>query len=257
LAFRPRCGVENMGISFRRSLQVWSLLASVSVLSRAQQAAPRPLITRPIDEAQLVRLDGNTHPLAHAQFDLGQASPDLPMQRMLLVLKRSPQQDSALRKLLDDQQDKTSSNYHKWLTPDEFGNRFGNSDQDIQLVMAWLQAHGFQVNRVSRGRSLIEFSGVEAQIEETFHTQIHRYMLANGEQHSANASDPQIPAALAPAVAGVWTLHNFYKKPQLVVSEQKVSARAVLGSRPQFTSGNTLLRQQIFTRSITSARSRV
>jgi hypothetical protein len=227
-----------MGISFRRSLQVWSLLASVSVLSRAQQAAPRPLITRPIDEAQLVRLDGNTHPLAHAEFDLGQASPDLPMQRMLLVLKRSPQQDSALRKLLDDQQDKTSSNYHKWLTPDEFGNRFGNSDQDIQLVMAWLQAHGFQVNRVSRGRSLIEFSGVEAQIEETFHTQIHRYMLANGEQHSANASDPQIPAALAPAVAGVWTLHNFYKKPQLVVSEQKVSARAVLGSRPQFTSGS-------------------
>ena len=248
-----------MGISFRRSLQVWSLLASVSVLSRAQQAAPRPLITRPIDEAQLVRLDGNTHPLAHAQFDLGQASPDLPMQRMLLVLKRSPQQDSALRKLLDDQQDKTSSNYHKWLTPDEFGNRFGNSDQDIQLVMAWLQAHGFQVNRVSRGRSLIEFSGVEAQIEETFHTQIHRYMLANGEQHSANASDPQIPAALAPRWRGCGRCIISIRNPSLWFQSRKFLQEPswVVGHNSLQDRGNTLLRQQIFTRSITSARSRV
>jgi hypothetical protein len=79
-----------MGISFRRSLQVWSLLASVSVLLRAQQPAPRPLITRPIDESQLVTLGGNTHPLAHARFDLGQASPDLPMQRIAVGAKAQP-----------------------------------------------------------------------------------------------------------------------------------------------------------------------
>ena len=172
------------------------------------QFLPQPLITQPINESQLTILKGNTHPLAQPQFDIGVAAPNLPLPRMLLVLKRSAQQDFDLRKLLDDQQDKASPNYHKWLTPDEFGLQFGPSDQDVQLVTGWLQSHGFQVNRVTHGRSVVEFSGTEAQVEAALHTQIHQY-LVNGEQHWANASDPQIPTALVPAVAGVLSLNNF------------------------------------------------
>ena len=67
----------------------------------SQQVSPRPLITQPIVESQLTTLKGNTHPLARAQFDIGAAPLDLPMQRMLLVLKRSPEQEFALRKLVD------------------------------------------------------------------------------------------------------------------------------------------------------------
>jgi subtilase family serine protease len=190
------------------------LFCLLTVPAFAQQFSPQPLITRPIDESQLMTLKGNTHPLAQPQFDVGIAAPNLPLQRMLLVLKRSPQQDFALRTLLDDQQDKASTNYHKWVTPDEFGVQFGPSDQDVQLVTGWLQSHGFQVNRVAHGRSVIEFSGVESQVEGAFHTQIHAYMV-NGQQHWANASDPQIPAALAPAVAGVLSLNNFPAQPML------------------------------------------
>ena len=82
------------------------------------------------------------------------------------ALARSGKQDFVLHKLLDDQQDKASPNYHKWVTPDEFGVQFGPSDQDIRVVTGWLQSHGFQVNRVSHGRTAIEFSGAEAQVEE-------------------------------------------------------------------------------------------
>src|SRR5215472_13468911 len=120
-------------------------------LDAVAQLAPLPLITRPVDESQLVTLRGNTHPLAQAQFDIGTAPPNLPLNRMLLVLKRSPQQEYALRTLLDSQQDKASPNYHKWLTPDQFGTAFGSADQDVQTVTNWLQSRGLQVNRVSRG----------------------------------------------------------------------------------------------------------
>jgi Pro-kumamolisin, activation domain len=180
---------------------VFLSLLPVAAPGFAQQVSPQALITQPIIESQLTTLKGNTHPLAQPRFDIGVATPNLPLQRMLLVLKRSPQQDFALRKLLDDQQDKASPNYHKWLTPDEFGVQFGPSDQDVQLVTGWLQSHGFQVNRVAHGRGVIEFSGVEAQVEAALHTQIHKY-LVNGEEHWANASDPQIPAALAPGGGG-------------------------------------------------------
>src|SRR5271157_3154721 len=172
--------------------------------------APQPLITQPVDESQLTTLTGNTYPLAKPQYDLGTAPASLPMERMLLVLKRSPEQEFALRNLLDDQQDKTSPNYHKWLTPEEVGQQFGPTDADMQTITAWLQSHGFQVGS-TKGRTVLEFSGSASQVQEAFHTTIHKY-LVNGEQHWANASDPQIPTALTLAVAGIVSLHNFPRR---------------------------------------------
>jgi subtilase family serine protease len=192
------------------------------------------LLTHPIDETKLTTLKGNTHPLARAQFDQGAAPSDLPMERMWLVLKRSPDQEAALRKLLDDQQDKTSPSYHKWLTPEQFGQHFGPADSDIQVVTSWLQTHGFQVAPVSKGRTVIEFSGTADLVRQAFHTDIHKFVV-NGESHWANAKDPQIPEALTPAVAGVFTLHNFLKAPQIRMSEQKVPAKYEKGKPPQLT----------------------
>jgi hypothetical protein len=169
-------------------------------------------IIQRVDESAVVTLRGNTHPLAQPQFDRGAAPPDLPMERMLLVLKRSDAQEAALQALLDAQQDPGSPSYHQWLTPSAFGQQFGPSDLDIQAVATWLQSHGFQVTRVSQGRTVIEFSGTASQVQQAFHTEIHKYSV-NGSDHWANVSDPQIPQALAPVVAGVNSLHNFLKAP--------------------------------------------
>lgn len=174
----------------------------------AQVSASRRRITEPIDETKLTTLRGNTHPLARPEFDRGAAPLSLPMERMLLVVKRSPEQEAALDTLLEQQQDASSPDYHVWLTPEQFGQQFGPSGQDIQTVTSWLQSHGFQVARVSNGRTVIEFSGSAGQVRAAFHTEIHRYTV-NGEDHWANASDPQIPSALFPVVAGIDTLHNF------------------------------------------------
>ncbi len=196
-------------------------------------AAAPPLITAAIDESRLTTLKGNTHPLARPEFDLGTAPASLPMQRMLLVLKRSPEQDLALRKLLDDQQDKNSPNYHKWMSPEQFGKQFGPTDSDMQVITTWLQSHGFEVG-ATKGRTMLAFSGSASQVREAFHTTIHKY-LVNGEQHWANASDPQIPAALDPAIAGVLTLHNFISKPASHLVREPVLAKVVRGNKPQVT----------------------
>src|SRR6266571_2512920 len=184
-----------------------ALFASTNLL-KAQLAPTPPIGAGAIDESSLVLLKGNHHPLANAANDRGPAAPDLPMDRMLLVLKRDPATESALRQWIADQQDKTSPRSHAWLSPEEFANRFGPSESDRQKAAAWLVSHGFRVNRVGRGGMVIEFSGTAVQVTEAFHTSIHRYVV-NGENHYANASDPQIPAALSSIVAGVSTLHDF------------------------------------------------
>src|ERR1017187_4109743 len=212
--------------------------AAAMVVSVYGQVRPtRPRIVQAIDENRLVTLSGNRHPQARAEFDRGPAPPSLPMERMFLVLNRSAEQEAALTRLLQQQQDKSSPNHHKWLTPEQFGEQFGPAPEDLQTVVSWLQSYGFQVARVSRGRGIIEFSGDARHVEQAFHAPIHRYVV-NGIEHWANAADPQIPEALAPVVTGVATLHNFEVTPQLVVRPDKLTVPLVSPYPPVLTLSN-------------------
>ncbi|HKW33978.1 MAG TPA: Ig-like domain repeat protein [Candidatus Acidoferrum sp.] len=179
--------------------------------SQAQTPAVPARIRQAIDEGQLVRLKGNVHPLARPEFDQGAVPDSTPMSRMLLLLQRSPEQEAALQQLLAEQQAKDSPNFHKWLTPQQFGAQFGPADTDIQTVTDWLTRQGFQGIKVAAGKTVVEFSGTARQVRNAFQTEIHHY-LVNGKLRQANSADPQIPAALTPVVAGIVTLHNFPRK---------------------------------------------
>ena len=233
-----RCGTRTeLSNALRWFLAAFFLFPFLASAQTANLQTSR--ITQAIDPNRLTTLRGNRHPLAQAQFDLGTAPPDLPMQRMLLVLNRSAQQNSDLDALLALQQDKASANYHHWLTPQQFGAQFGPGDQDMRTISAWLQSQGFQVNRLSNGRTLIEFSGTASQVQQAFHTEIHRYAV-NGENHWANSADPQIPIALAPVIAGIATLHNFPRHPMHRVAgtfSRSNQSGEITPLQPSFTLG--------------------
>ena len=202
-----------MKTSFRMlsGLALASCLAALSIRTSAQaplapQAAQR--ITTAIDARNVTVLHGNVHPLARAESDQGAASDAQELHRMLLLLQKSPEQEAALQRLLGEQQNKTSGRYHEWVTPEQFGTQFGPSDADVQAVTRWLASQGFGNIAVAAGRTTIEFSGTAGQVRNAFHTEIRRYTV-KGEMHFANASDPAIPTALAPVVAGIVSLNNF------------------------------------------------
>jgi len=192
-------------------LLVVSLLTFAVGRASAQTPPVRARITEAVDETNRVQLRGNVHPLARPEFDQGVVADSQPATRALLLLQRSPEQEAALRQLMDDQQNKASANFHAWLTPEQFGKKFGPADADIQAVTDWLTSHGFQNIKVGKGRTVIEFSGNVGQVRNAFQTEIHRFHV-KGEEHFANVSNPQIPAALKPVVRGVVALHNFRPK---------------------------------------------
>ncbi len=218
-------------------------------VSASHPGAPQSLITQPIDESRLVSLSGSRHPLATAAADRGAVSDSMQLGRTILMLKSSDAQQAALKKLLDDQQNSKSPNYHQWLKPEQFGARFGAAPQDIQKVIQWLENYGFQVEAPVPGRNLIFFSGTHAQLKAAFHTELHSYQV-DGKSYYANATDPKIPAALAPVVAGFSSLNNFPRNPQhtqpQIIRRDKSSwklAASAKGLHPQFTTsyqGQTL-----------------
>src|SRR6266849_8541493 len=196
---------------------------SVAVLAAFLSAPPvcaqvetgvraRPRITQGIDETNRVALAGNTRPEARAANDRGAVAKDFAMEHMLRQRKRSPEQELALQQFLDELHTKGSPNFQHWLTAEEFGDRFGMAKPDLDAVTRWLQSHGFRVNVIYPSGMLIDFSGTAAQVRKAFQTEIH-HLDVKGEKHVGNISDPRIPAALAPVIAGVVSLHDFRPHP--------------------------------------------
>jgi hypothetical protein len=168
--------------------------ADSGVAAGSPTAAAR--IVQEVDENNVVQIKGSTHPLARAEFDQGVAADSLPMEHMLLQLQRGAAEEAALEEFINSVQDPHSTNYHNWLSAEEFGTKFGPSQADIQTVTAWLQAYGFQVTQVYASGMVIDFSGTAGLVRSAFHTEMHNYTVKS-VNHVANASDVEIPGALA------------------------------------------------------------
>jgi subtilase family serine protease len=165
-----------------------------------------------IDRTRMLVLEGSMHPLAKAESDRGAVDPGLTLPFMNLMLAKTRAQQTALDQLLKEQQDPSSSNFHKWLTPEQFADRFGANRADIAAIKLWLESEGFRVWNVARSRTWIQFSGTAAQVARTFCAEIH-YFEAGGERHYANSSNAMIPSALASIVIAVHGLNDFYPMP--------------------------------------------
>ncbi len=200
-------------------------------IAPAMAQIPSNRIVAPIDEAQVVTLLGNVHPLARAEFDQGMVASETRLDRMVLELEPSAAQQAELDALVEAQHDTESPLFHQWLTPAEYGKRFGVSAQDLARIAGWLKGHGFTVDEIAASNRLVVFSGTAGQVAETFHTEIHRYRV-DGVEHFANSQDPQIPAALSSVVGGVVSLHDFRRSSQ-------IKSRITLGARPQYSAGST------------------
>jgi len=187
------------------------MFAAACALAQSQSATPR-LVTLPIDDSKVVTLAGFIHPAATADNDRGPVEDSAPVGHIVLMLRRSERQQHDLDALVDQLHNTRSEQFHKWLTPAELGRRFGPADKDVAAVAAWLRRKGFIVEDAPPSKTHITFTGTAGQMRDAFHADIHR-LSVNGEEHQATVTEPEIPLALAPVVAGFRQLHNFEPTP--------------------------------------------
>jgi hypothetical protein len=161
-----------------------------------------------------------------------------------LVLKPTPEQDAALLQLLADQQDPSKPNYHQWLTPAQFGARFGMADADLSVLRTWLERAGLHVDEVAASRNSIRFSGTAVDLAGAFGTPFGRYQVA-GQSFYENSAPIQLPDSIAAVVSGVSGLSSYRLTPQHVrMSAEQIAAEAATsgshsGASAQFTTTTT------------------
>ncbi|MGO9273587.1 MAG: protease pro-enzyme activation domain-containing protein [Terriglobia bacterium] len=210
----------------------------------------RSRVTQTIDETQLVPIQGQVHPLARPESDRGVVDDSMPVEHLIVLLKRNQEQEQAAALLIDQLHNRNSSMYHHWLSAEEYGQRFGPTEDDIAKLTDWLQSKGFTIDDVPPGRTHITITGNAGMVREAFHTEIHN-LFVNGGKQKGILSDPQVPAALAPITAGFLQLHSWHAHPLHhdagVVRRHKDSAvweeAKDRGSNPEITfahNGNTI-----------------
>ena len=218
-----------------RSSRPFLLLAFLS-LALASAAAQQKALNG-IDETHLTALAGTVHPLAQAKYDRGQVETSFPTGRLLLTLARPADHEQALQQFLKDAHNPAAPAFHQWLTPAQFGDRYGALEVDQQLVTAWLESHGLAVDRIASNRSTIEFSGTAAQLQSALHTEIHRYVI-DGKTFYANAQPLSIPASISPFIASFAPLNSFpltsYAAPVGPASYSRTTHRATRIALPDF-----------------------
>ena len=196
-------------------LRSFALLVSLSAFFTLAAHAQQDRISGRISNSSMVVLRGHVPRRALRAVNQGPVAASFLLPSVTMHLAASASQEAALRQLLASQKTPGSGNYHKWLTPEQYANQFGVSQNDIGRITAWLESQGLQVGTVARSRTWIRFSGTALQVGAALHTEINQY-LEDGKVHYSNASDPSIPAALAGVIQGFRGLNDFRRKPRYI-----------------------------------------
>jgi len=224
-------------VAYRAVTVLHALCSLLLALGTSAQAAQPDRIAAPIDNSQTIVLKGNVHPKAQPQYDQGRAESSMKLPYITMLTKPTAGQQADLKRFLKQQQDPSSLNYRKGLTPEQYADRFGLSQNDISKITDWLLSQGFTIAQVARGRDWIAFSGTVELVDKVLRTEIHTY-LVDGERHFANATEPSIPQALAGVVVGFRGLNDFGLKP---MGLKKLAPGGMLFPdiimRPFYTSG--------------------
>jgi subtilase family serine protease len=158
-------------------------------------------------------LRGNVHPLPVSAVDEGQVEGSFPLPRISIHFSLTTAQQADLDALLRAQRDRSSPQYRKWLTPEQYADRFGVSRKDLARITSWLERMGFSDIQPARSRTFVTMSGNAALVQYAFQTPVHRYRVG-GKLHYANSSDPVLPQELRGRVTGIRGLNDFRLRPR-------------------------------------------
>lgn len=200
----------------QRTMRLCAWLAATAVaLGSASAQRPAARILTPISSAETTVMSKTARPYAQSRFDTGRLASSTPITGITLVFGRTEAQETALKTLIAEQQNPASPQYHKWLTPEQFGARFGLADSDLQQVEQWVEQQGFTIDAVGRAKNWIRFSGTAGQVEQAFQTEMHNYKV-DGVDHVSPATAPSLPTALAGVVEAVHNLTGLKPRATLI-----------------------------------------
>lgn len=129
-------------------------------------------------------------------------------QQLRLAIGLSLPNQEQLTAFLGQLYDPANPNYHHYLTPQEFTERFGPSASDYQAVIDFAAANGFKIVKTNSNRMLVDVIANAAQIEKSFGINLNVYQHpTEARRFYAPDREPSVPANLA--IVDISGLNNY------------------------------------------------
>ena len=198
------------------SLTLVACLLSITLVCQGQS---RPLLTHHVraavtsGQAQSIgRLPANQT----MRFDI------------VLALRQAPELEEFLQELYDP----SSPSYRQFVTPQEFTERFGPSQEDYDALIAFAKASGFTIIGGSRDAMDVQLQASVAEIEKAFHVIMEVYQHPT-ENRTFYAPDREPTVDLPFQLWHITGLDNYsIPRPALAHRDSTVNSNAVKGSCP-------------------------
>ena len=166
-----------------------------------------PMLAAPAQAAGRQVLRGHI-PAAVASLHLQPVSVLPASQRLRLAISLPLRNPEALTNLLQQIYDPASPNYHHYLTPQQFTEQFGPTEQDYLAVIAFARANGLTIAGTHPNRVLLDVDGPVAEIQKTFHVTMRVYQHPT-ENRTFYAPDVEPSLDLSVPVSSIIGLNNY------------------------------------------------
>jgi subtilase family serine protease len=122
--------------------------------------------------------------------------------------------ENKLDQLVEQQKQKNSSNYHRWINQNEFNSDFGPTSQEVNAVSNFLSAKGLTVVSVAENNLYIKAQGSASDIQKAFNIHIHNYQW-NGKNYHSNTADPSVSDPSGGLIEAITGLDDFGFEPKV------------------------------------------
>ncbi len=183
--------VRNVSFVVASLLLIAVSLLAMRVVVRADQNSRTLLSGHAVPLIQQAHLVQNTNPTQQLNLSIG------------MQLRNSSDLDSLLSAIYDP----NSSQYHQYLTPDQFNQLFAPTSDQVQQVVSYLQSQGMTVTSVAPNNLLIDATATVAQVQQAFSVQINTYQAGNHTFY-ANTASPSVPTSISQLITSIGGLDN-------------------------------------------------
>jgi pseudomonalisin len=220
------------------TLAAFGVVTDVSVEAQTP-STPNRVAANP-NLAVRSRLTGHLPSWAKQPNDVGEV-PDSKDLELTFVLSRSPSQQAQFNQLLADQQSRTSPRYHRWLTPQQIGDQYGPTKQEVNVLTSWLTGQGFRLDEVTPSRMFVRASATAGIAADALSTTFRMFRIpgsTDGKSYVSATTEPSIPQALTPIVAAIAGLTQLPEEPHPLATRAAPTPLMDNATHPETTLNN-------------------
>ena len=139
----------------------------------------------------------------------------------------APRDASSLTSFIASLSNTASANFHRFLTPHQFAERYGATASSVNAVRSYLSGYGLHVGALSKGRLVLRVTGTTTNIAHAFAARVETVRRANGVLAAQFATTGTLPGPLAHVIAGIAGLSSVVQ-PSTNIVHSHVSSHATV-----------------------------